>query len=117
MIMSTIPQAAPAADPTQGRGYFWAGIFVCLLGFALGAVQYYVLKKLIVPWYVAVLATLGVLLMALSVGRRRTIPRIVAFVLIAALAGFEWLFLGYFSKLPDYPGPARVGEKIPAFRT
>src|SRR6266705_4116944 len=52
-----------------------------------------------------------------SLARRRSITRIVALVLIVALAGFQWFFLIHVAKLPSYEGPARAGLKMPAFQT
>ncbi len=49
--------------------------------------------------------------------RRRTITRTIALVVVAALAGFQWFFLGSLMKLPDYEGPAKAGERLPAFHT
>jgi hypothetical protein len=114
--MATYSTMSPVKERSRGRRYFWAGISLCLLGFALAVVQYS-LKHLIVPWYVPVLTTLGVLLLLLSLAKRGTIPRIIAVVLVGVLAGFEWYFLVSLSRLPAYQGPARAGQQIPAFRT
>jgi hypothetical protein len=99
---------------SHGRGYFWLGIGVCLLGVALFFVQL-ALKQLFTPWYAAVLATLGAILMVVSVARRFSIARVVGLVLVAALAGFEWFFLVSLTRLPEYHGPARAGSQFPAF--
>src|SRR5262249_37872242 len=99
---------------SRGRGYFWAGLAVCLLGVALVVAQFS-LKVLVVPWYAPALASLGALLLLVSVARRRSIPRLAALVLVAAFAGFQWFFLVSMIKLPAYEGPARAGEQLPAF--
>ena len=111
-----IPTTSPATERSRGRPYFWAGIVACLLGVALVFVQFG-LKHLFVPWYSPMLATIGGGLLLLSVARRRSIPRVIALVLVAVLAGFEWYFLVSFVKLPDYEGPARTGQKLPPFST
>lgn len=114
--MDTVSTTAPAKNRSTGRGYFWAGIGLAVLGVALTVVQYS-LKQLIVPWYLPALTTLGVILLLGSVVRRRGVARIVTLVLIGALAGAEWYFLVSLSKLPAYQGPARTGQKMPAFQT
>jgi hypothetical protein len=75
------------------------------------------LQNLTAPWYSPVLATLGALLILLAVLRRRTIPRLLALVLVAAFAGLQWYFMAVLVKLPEYAGPARAGQPIPAFQT
>jgi hypothetical protein len=110
------PATSPATNRSQGRAYFWFGIAACLLGLALFFVQLG-LKFLFVPWYSPALATLGAALLLVSVSWRRSIPRVVALVLVAALAGLQWYFLVSFVKLPDYEGPAQAGKPMPAFRT
>src|SRR5947209_2117743 len=102
--MTTIATPPSVAPRSQGRPYFWFGIFACLLGLALVAGQFLVLKHLDVPWYSPGLATLGALLLLISVAHRRTIPRLLGFVLIAAFAGFQWFFLLSVMKLPAYEG-------------
>ncbi|MEX0713897.1 MAG: hypothetical protein WD278_16285 [Pirellulales bacterium] len=114
--MSTVSTTVAVKERPKGRGYFWAGIAVCLFGIALCVAQYS-LRQLIVPWYVAGLATLGAVLLLWSVIQRPSVVRVVVLALIAALAGFEWYFLVSLARLPTYDGPARAGEKIPAFRS
>lgn len=108
-----IPITSPATERCRGRAYFWAGIAACLLGVALIFVQLG-LKHLFVPWYSPMLATLGVGLLLLSAAHRRSIPRVIALLLVTVLAGSEWYFLVSFVKLPDYAGAAR-GQKLPPF--
>jgi hypothetical protein len=109
--VATIPSATPRS---RGRGYFWAGIAACLLGLALTVAQF-ALKYLAVPWYSPVLATLGALLLLVAVARRLSIPRVIALVLVAAVAGFQWYALVSLMKLPAYDGPAQPGKPVPAF--
>jgi hypothetical protein len=101
---------------SSGRAYFWVGIGACLLGLGLVFVQVG-LQYLAVPWYSPILVTLGAFLLLVAVARRRTIPRIIALVLVAALAGLEWYFLVSMMKLPEYQGPAQAGRRLPAFHT
>jgi hypothetical protein len=102
---------------SQGRAYFWVGILACLLGPVLFFTALFGLKHLATPWYSPVLATLGVFLLVVSLVRRRSIPRVIALVLVAAFAGLQWYFLAVLFKLPAYEGPARAGQPIPAFST
>jgi hypothetical protein len=104
-------------DRSRGRTYLWGGIVMCLLGIVAMFVQFGVLRQLIVPWYLPILASLGALLALWSVTYRVTVVRIVVLVLVGGLAGLEWYFLAIGAKLPAYEGPARIGEKIPAFTT
>jgi hypothetical protein len=112
--MTTVTATPSTEQRTRGRGYFWAGIGSCLLGLALVVAQFR-LKYLVVPWYSPVLATLGAFLLLVAVARRRTIPRLIGLLLVAALAGFQWYFLVSLMKLPAYEGPAKAGKPFPAF--
>ena len=114
--METSPGTGPEPSADHGRRYFWTGLGVCLLGIALAAVQYGV-GWLVVPWYVPALTTLGAVLLLVALARRRSVGRGIALVLIVALAGMQWFFVGVLSRLPDYEGPARAGQPLPAFRT
>jgi FtsH-binding integral membrane protein len=116
-IQSPEPLTTDREQRQRGRTYLWAGIGLVLVSFALVVVQYSVLKRLVVPWYLPVLSTLGALLLVLSIAQRRSITRIVTLVLILALAGFEWYFLAWLSRLPAYQGPAQAGQEMPAFHT
>jgi hypothetical protein len=112
--MAAVTTAPQANHPSRGRAYFWAGIFAWLLGLGLAAAQFG-LKHLAVPWYSPVLATLGVALLVVAVAHRRSIPRVIGLVLVAAFAGLEWYFLVSLMKLPAYEGPAQAGKPFPAF--
>lgn len=112
-----IDSTASATKPSaSGRLYFWAGLGVCVLGLGAAGIQYG-LKILIVPWYVPALTTLAVILLVFSLARRRTVTRIVTLVVVAGLAGLQWLFLLSLSRLPEYQGPVQIGSKLPAFQT
>ena len=112
MQTSTVP--APAAF--AGRASFWAGLGLCVLGFGVAVLQYS-LKLLVVPWYLPALTTLGAALLLHSVLQRASGIRVLALVLVTALAAFEWFFMGVLMRLTPYDGPARAGAPIPAFRT
>jgi hypothetical protein len=91
--MSALTTTPTASQRSRGRGYFWAGALACLLGLGLAFAQFG-LKRLGVPWYSPALATLGAVLLLVAVARRRTVPRVAGLVLVAALAGLQWYFLG-----------------------
>src|SRR5688572_25036203 len=107
--LSTEPRA-------QGRGLFWAGIAVSISGILIAMVQFS-LKILIVPWYMPALTTLGALLVLASLGRRKTLARMIVLPLLIAFAGFQWFALLSLGRLPEYQGPAQAGRTMPAFQT
>ena len=104
------------APTARGRGYLWAAIALSVLGIGLAVLQYS-LKQLMVPWYVPILTTVGVLLLFIALAKRRSITRVAVLILLLALAGIEWLFLLSLSRLPGYDGPAQPGRPMPAFET
>lgn len=107
----------PSSEPrSRARSYFWAGLAACLLGPPLIVAQFS-LNYLVVPWYSPVLASLGAILLLVAVVRRRSIPRVVALVLVGAFAGLQWYALGSLMKLPSYEGPAQAGKTLPTFST
>ena len=106
---------SPPPDRSRGRGYFWLGLFLCVLGIGLAAVQLAVLKLTVTPWYSPALATIGAIVLLLSSSVRPTIPRVFFFVLVAAFAGLQWHALTNLMKLPEYQGPVAAGKSIPAF--
>ncbi len=112
--MVTLSPSAPATERSRGRAYLWAGVGACLLGPVLAVIQFS-LRQLAVPWYSPVLATCGAVLLLVSLTRQRSVARVMTLVLVAGFAGFQWFVLGYALKLPDYAGPARVGQPFPAF--
>jgi hypothetical protein len=113
-MTTTLTTNPPVGLRSRGRGYFWAGILACLVGLGAAVVQFTWLKHMSVPWYAPALATLGALLLVVAVASRLTITRVIALVLVVALAGFQWYVLVVAMKLPDYQGPAR-GDPFPAF--
>jgi hypothetical protein len=109
----TIAPAVPRRKP--GRPYLAAGLALGALGVLGYAVQLW-LRHLSTPWYMPIAATLGVLLLVVSLWQARTVWRVLGLVVLLLLAGAEWaLLLG--SRLPEYAGPVEVAEDFPAFST
>jgi hypothetical protein len=81
----------------------------------LYAVQLQAVGRPDTPWYAPTLATLGMILVLMALARRPGIFRVLALVVVAGLAGFEWWFLLGESRLPAYTGPVAVGHSFPAF--
>jgi hypothetical protein len=98
----------------------WPLYFIGVLLFVAGPVisflqiQRAVLKK---PWYVPALATVGLLFLAVSLTRRRSIPRVIGFALLAVVCGLEWFMILVAARSSAYTGPATVGQPLPAFVT
>jgi hypothetical protein len=107
---------ATAAPPTRRWPLFLLGVLLFIAGPAIYVVEFQ-MKHLKTPWYVPIMATVGVLLMAVSVIQRRGILRIVGLVLFAVVCGFQWLMLLVGVATPSYTGPAQAGKKMPAFAT
>jgi hypothetical protein len=109
-------ESLPPADIPRSRHWllFFAGIAL----FVVGPVWYVVqirLKNLGAAWYVPILSSAGVLLLILSVCRRRGIVRIVFLMLFATVCGSEWFILTVAARSPAYTGPAQPGRKVPQF--
>ena len=114
--MENLPTAAATTTvPPRRYPLFLVGAFLLLLGPAIYAVQIG-LKHLQTPWYVPILATVGVLFMALSVWQRRGLGRSVGLVLGVLVCAFLWFFV-VGTKTPTYEGPAQAGSVVPAFAT
>ena len=108
------------ADNTSPRRPVW-GLFVLgMITFLLGPLLFLVqlqLRQFILPWYVPLLGTLGLILMLASVLRRRGWVRILLLGGFSVVCGFQWYFLTVKSKVLIYAGPVQVGEKLPVFST
>lgn len=102
---------------TTGRVWVWLANLAMFGGLLAMVVQFAVVKQLGVPWYLAVLGTLGAVLMAVALVQRFALSRGLAVALFVVLAVLEWVALVVLVRLPAYAGPARVGEPIPAFTT
>ncbi len=112
MSTTTPPLASAKA---AGRPLLWLGIAFFLLGRIVKAVLVFGAGLLHTPWYSPILATIGVGLIALSIVRRLTAWRIVALLLVGALAAGEWWFLLSYSRIPTYAGPASAEQPFPEF--
>jgi hypothetical protein len=114
--MSNVTPAPPPNTHSRGRWYFWLGIALCVLSPVLNGILMQ-MGHLSVPWYSLVLSTLGVGLLAVAVIQRAGIARIVFLTLFGLFCAFQWVLVIFISKLPAYEGPARAGDKLPAFTT
>jgi hypothetical protein len=90
-----------------------AGIALVVLGVVAYTIQLY-FQLLILPWYVPAAAVLGVVLVAASLRKRRTVWRWLALGMVMLLAGLELLAL-YAVRLPPYTGPVAVGYPLSVF--
>jgi hypothetical protein len=98
-----------------GRLFLLLGLGFALLGVAAYVVQVS-LQRLVTPWYMPALASLGVVLVAVSLFERRNVWRLLALSAVVLLAGAEWALL-YALRLPPYTGPIVVGRPFPSFET
>ncbi len=113
--METTSPAIDSSPRTAGRAYLWLGLAISLLGPAIYIGQL-AGKRLTVPWYMPILATVGTILAVMALVRARTVWRILAVSLLGLHAAFELTFV-LVSKLPVYAGPVAVGQPFPAFTT
>jgi hypothetical protein len=111
--MSLPAAAAPQHFP--GRLYLAAGLAVAVLGIAAYVAQV-ASRRLVTPWYLPGAATLGVVLVALSLWQAPSVWRVLALVLVLLLAGAGWAFV-VGARLPAYTGPVAEGKPFPAFTT
>ncbi len=103
------------APRSSGRIFLFFGLALMLAGPAAYAVQLNQ-KSLVVPWYVLVASAAGVLLVATSLWRRRSVWRILALVLVLLVTGLEGAML-LMMRTPPYTGPVAAGKPFPAFTT
>ena len=102
--------------PPRRAPLFLAGALLFVVGPIVYAVQLQI-PYLAVPWYLPVLSTLGILLMAFSAWLRRSIWRGVVLAVFTVLCGFQWFFFTALAVTPPYTGPAQVGSRVPDFTT
>lgn len=112
------PVASPAGPlPASTRGLLWGGLILSLVAIGLCIAQYAAMRSTITPWYLPAMTTVAALVMLVAVRRRHSIVAVLGFLVIAALAAFEWFFLAGLSRLPAYHGPVAVGSPMPVFET
>jgi hypothetical protein len=105
--------AAPPAARSLGRAWFLIGSALPLLAIVVYGVQFS-LKHLTMPWYVPVLSTVGVFLIAGAISERVSVIRIAALGLFAIIAAGQWILIFGPFRLPAYAGP-ETGQTMPAF--
>src|SRR5262245_64636879 len=87
-----------------GRLHLVLGVLLAVAGVVI---YYFQLSAniLTTPWYLAILATGGVLFILLALARARSIWRWIALVLCTLLAALEWVTLLVLMNTPAYTGP------------
>ena len=111
--MTASSPAAPRRFP--GRLSLALGLGLPVLGLVGYAVQI-ANQRLTAPWYLPLLASLGVVFLVLALWQARTVWRVLALLLVLLLAGAGWAFL-LALRLPAYTGPVAAGQPFPAFTT
>ncbi|HEY7423063.1 MAG TPA: hypothetical protein VH682_02365 [Gemmataceae bacterium] len=111
--MNTPSPVAPRRSP--GRLYLTLGLGLAVLGVIAYVVQV-AAHRLTFPWYMPIAATLGLVFLAVSLWKKRTVWRVLALLLVGLLAGAEWAIL-LAARLPAYTGPVAAGKPFPAFAT
>ena len=111
--MATSPLTAGHHVP--GRRLLLAGLALAVLGVVAYLVQI-ALGRLVTPWYMPALSSLGVVCAIISLVKKRTAWRVVALSVLLIIAGAEWAML-YALRLPPYTGPIVVGQPFPPFET
>ena len=107
----------PVIDqPSRRLPLFLVGALFFLAGPIGVAIQFIVLRHLTTPWYLPVLSTLGVALMAASVWQRGGVVRSVGLAFFALVCGLQWAMITFAMRTPEYTGPAQVNQKAQPFR-
>ena len=112
--MENLQTVAPTTSTPRRWPLFTGGLLLFLAGPALYAVQIS-LGQLWTAWYMPLLASLGVVLMIVSVRQRWSVMRGAALAFFALLCGGEWYLMLVAAKSPAYTGPAQPGSKLPPF--
>jgi len=102
------------SNPSPTLPFFLFGFVVFVIG-PVGFFAQMQIGWLIVPWYLLILKTFGVLLIAVSVVQNGGWLRYVGIAPFVVATGFIWYVMIVASPLAPYDGPAQVGEKLPAF--
>lgn len=114
--MATTSQPTTTRRTSTGRLYLIFGVLIAVLGPALYVAQFSA-KVWSVPWYMPIVTTFGVALVALALMRRVSVTRVLGILLGGLLAAFEWYFLLSMTVVPPYTGPMAVGSPFPEFTT
>lgn len=113
-LLMSDPLPSPPA-PASGRRFLAGAIVFPVLGILVYAAQLFA-QRLWFPWYLPVLAGVGVACGVAALRRRRTVVRVLALTVAVLLAGGE-IFLLNALRLPGYVGPLAGGRTFPAFET
>ncbi len=118
------PAPAATATPTgtapTTRQRRWPLFTLGVVLFVLGPFGYFLMlktKHLDTPWHAPALATIGLVLMLLSLRNRPKLWRSLGIVPFVAICALEWMLVIVFFRTPPYAGPARPDEKLPLFQT
>jgi hypothetical protein len=111
---------ATVAEPETSRRssgvvFLALGLLLPVLGIAGYAAQLSQ-QHLTTPWYMPIAATLGAVLVAVSMWKSPGILRGIALLLVVVIASGEWALLMKL-RLPQYKGPIAAGKPFPAFTT
>jgi hypothetical protein len=99
---------------SRPRPWFLLGALLFVAGILIYVVQFS-LKQFVAPWYTPILGTAGLIFMAISVWQRRGILRPIGLFLFGLFCALEWYFVAVETKVPEYAGPAKIGQELPAF--
>jgi hypothetical protein len=92
------------------------GVLAALAGPAIYVYQVNA-KNLSAPWYVPLLATVGLAFVVFALFRYSSIWRWAAAVLVGLIAAGEWAIMLVLLAAPAYTGPAKTGQPFPEFAT
>ncbi len=111
--MNNSPATVPARS--AGRVSLLMGVAVAMLGVIAYGVQI-AAQRLFTPWYLPCTATVATPFLVIALWQRRSVWRVLALVLVAAICAAEWgMLVG--ARLPEYTGPVAVGQPFPTFAT
>jgi hypothetical protein len=114
--MNDANRTSVGASRHPGRVLLALGILVAVAGPVIYAAQLRV-KVLTAPWYVPILATVGVVLLLMALIRSRSVVRWAAVVLFTCFAAATWVFMLFLMNAPAYNGPVKAGQPFPPFTT
>jgi hypothetical protein len=112
-MSTTSPPLAP--PKSGGRLLLWLGPLAVVAGIAVYAYQVNS-GQLPSPWPIPIFASLGAVLILLSLFRRRTVWRVLALLLVGGIAAGEWFLLLGPMRLPAETGKVATGQTLPEFK-